>query len=146
MYTIEIRHNFETAHRLASPDAPVKCQSIHGHSWWVTATISGESLDSRGILVEFGEFKRAWRRFLDDKLDHHLVVSTDDPVLPVLRGVLPELRVLALDFAPTTENLAKWIFEETERLLRVMHAAPSARLSRIHVQETRANAASFSRD
>ena len=54
MHRVELRHHFETAHRLSTPGSPVKCRSIHGHSWWVTVTLEGPDLDADGMLVEFG--------------------------------------------------------------------------------------------
>lgn len=146
MYGVEIRHNFETAHRLSSPNAPVKCQSIHGHSWWATVHIEGPSLDAMGMLVEFGEFKRAWRRFLDDRVDHHLVVASGDPVAGAIRSVQPEARILEVDFDPTTENMARFLFDQATAILRDLPSAAGARIREVHVQETMVNAARWRDD
>ncbi len=143
MYTVEIKHNFETAHRLSSPDAPFKCQSIHGHSWWVTVRIVGEVVDSQGMLVEFGAFKKAWRAFLDDTLDHHLVVKTGDIVAAAIRGVQPDARISEIPFDPTTENLARYLHEEAVRILGTLDTADGVRIREVHLQETRVNAASW---
>lgn len=143
MYRISIRHNFETAHRLASEDAPIKCQSIHGHSWWATVTIEGPELDEAGMLVEFGAFKKAWRGFLDDRVDHHLAVCEGDPVAAAIRGVQPEARILELPFDPTTEHLARWLFEQSSAILAEVSGRDDIRVRKLHVQETRVNAAEF---
>ncbi len=148
MHRISLRHNFETAHRLSSKDAPIKCQSIHGHSWWVTATIEGDCLDEQGMVIEFGAFKKAWRTFLDDTLDHHLVVKKGDVVAAAIRGVQPEARILELDHEPSTELLAEWIFHQSELILQRLlpeHRQQHVRLKRIHVQETSVNAAEYER-
>lgn len=143
MYSVEIKHNFETAHRLSSPDAPIKCQSIHGHSWWVTVHIAGEVVDSGGMLVEFGAFKKAWRGFLDDTLDHHLVVMTGDIVAAAILGVQPDARICELPFDPTTENLARYLHQEAARILGTLDTADGVRIQKVHLQETRVNAASW---
>jgi 6-pyruvoyltetrahydropterin/6-carboxytetrahydropterin synthase len=143
MHQIEITHNFETAHRLSAPDAPIKCQSIHGHSWWVTVTIEGPTLGADGMLVEFGAFKRAWRDFLDDHVDHHLVTHQDDPVAAAILTVQPDARLLRLPFQPTTELLAAWLHDHASRLLATLNHAPGVRVAAIHLQETRVNAARF---
>ena len=146
LYAIDLTHNFETAHRLSHEDSPTKCRSIHGHSWWVKATIEGAGLDDRGMLVEFGAFKSAWRRWLDDHVDHHLAIQQDDPVGPALLEVWPQMRLLKLPFDPTTEQLARWLFEHTERLLgQLVSPGQGVRLREIHLQETRVNAASYAR-
>lgn len=143
MYGVEIRHNFETAHRLSSAGAPIKCQSIHGHSWWATVYIEGESVDEMGMLVEFGAFKRAWRGFLDDQLDHHLVVAKGDVVAAAIRSVQPEARILELDFDPSTENLARFLYDKACQILSSLPTAPGVRVREVHIQETMVNAASF---
>jgi len=144
MYRVSLRHNFETAHRLADPAAPIKCQSIHGHSWWATVYIEGESLDEQGMLIEFGRFKKAWRGFIDDHLDHHLAVRQGDPVAAAIRAVQPEARILELPFDPTTEHMARWLFERSEAILAQLAPEQGGlRVSKLHVQETSVNAAEF---
>lgn len=143
MYRVSIRHNFETAHRLSDPRAPIKCQSIHGHSWWATVTLEGPELDEMGMLVEFGAFKKAWRALLDDHLDHHLVVRRGDPVAEAILSVQPEARILALEFDPTTENLARWITQKSAEIIDSLEHAPGVRVARVHVQETSVNAAEY---
>lgn len=144
LYRIELRHNFETAHRLAAPGSPAKCMSIHGHSWLAVATVVGEKLDSNGILVEFGAFKAAWRRWLDDHIDHALVLQRDDPMAAAVRGVYPESRIYLLDHSPTTEVLAEHLWHITNTILQSV-ASPevAARLESITLHETRVNTASF---
>jgi 6-pyruvoyltetrahydropterin/6-carboxytetrahydropterin synthase len=144
VYRIEITHNFETAHRLSNPDAPTKCRSIHGHSWWATVTLAGPELDARGMLVEFGAFKKAWRGFLDDQVDHHLAVREGDPVAAAILSVQPDARVLQLPEDPSTEFFARWVHERTAEILARVDPSGLARVERVHIQETRVNAASYS--
>ena len=146
MYRVSLRHNFETAHRLSDPHAPLKCQSIHGHSWWATVSVEGDALDEHGMLVEFGQFKRAWRAFLDEQLDHHLVVRQGDPVAQAILAVQPEARILALPFDPTTEHLARWVFERSQDILASLCSPTRGlRVCKVHLQETRVNAAEYER-
>ena len=144
-WRLELTHNFETAHRLSTPSSPKKCQSIHGHSWWARVTIEGESVDDDGILVEFGAFKKEWRRWIDDNLDHALVLRRGDPVEAALREVVPDMRFLILDENPTTEVLSRLLFEVSQDLLEAkLGVAPSwARVVELHVQETRVNSAAW---
>ncbi len=143
MYTITLRHNMEMAHRLSHDDSPIKCQSIHGHSWWATVTIAGAAVDHAGMLVEFGAFKKAWRAFLDDHLDHHLVVRRGDPVALAIHEVQPDARIQWLDVDPTTENLAKWIFEQSQRILQEVAPDKGVHIQRLHLKETEVNAAAY---
>jgi 6-pyruvoyltetrahydropterin/6-carboxytetrahydropterin synthase len=143
MYTVEINHNFEAAHRLFGAGSPEKCLSIHGHSWQVTITLGGDTLDPNGILMEFGSIKKFWRGWLDAHVDHHLILHADDPMAAAIRGVDPQSRILTLPANPTTEILAAWIFTHTASLLAQI-APPGVQLLRVHVQETRVNAAAYS--
>lgn len=143
MYRISIVHNFETAHRLADPRSPTKCQSIHGHSWWATVFVEGPQVDDQGMLVEFGHFKKRWRAFLDDHVDHCLAVEEGDPVIAALRAAVPDLRLLVLPFPPTTEHLARWLHERAAEVLRDASARADLRVHRVHLQETRVNAAEY---
>ena len=142
-FAIEIRHNFETAHRLSWEQAPKKCQSIHGHSWWVTLVIASDSLDEHGMLIEFGALKKHWRGFLDSHVDHHLVLHCDDPMIDAIRGVQPDARLLILDFQPTTEALSKWLHGEAVRIVDSL-GYKDVTIAKLHLQETAVNAASYS--
>lgn len=142
-WTIEIGHNFETAHRLADPRSPTKCQSIHGHSWWVTVTIEADRLDSLDMVVEFGAFKRAWRKWLDGTIDHALVVREDDPVADAILAVLPGQRLFRMEANPSTEAMAELLYREATRVLKSVPCEVPARVSKVHVQETRVNAATY---
>lgn len=147
MIQIELSHEFQSAHRLNTPDAPDKCKSIHGHSWWVTVTIEGEELDENGMLVEFGAFKKALHTWIDKEVCHRLILKYDDPVIPVLRAVDKNLRFVELPHSPTTEVIARWIFERCEDILHTDLGidASHARIARVHIKETCLNAASYSR-
>jgi 6-pyruvoyltetrahydropterin/6-carboxytetrahydropterin synthase len=105
--SIRIRHNMEMAHRLVL--TPGKCRQIHGHSWKVTLTITGEPSSTTGVLVEFGEAKTAFRGYLDRQFDHQILLNQADPIS---RLMLPGQRTILGD--PTTENVARMIYEWAE--------------------------------
>jgi 6-pyruvoyl-tetrahydropterin synthase len=122
---------------LSFEGAPKKCQSIHGHSWLATLTIEQEM--SGEMLTDFGVVKRIFRSFLDDKLDHHLALHKNDPMIDAVRTVKPDSRILELDFQPTTERFAKFVCETMAKSLRNV-VGLNARFS-VHIQETSVNAA-----
>jgi 6-pyruvoyltetrahydropterin/6-carboxytetrahydropterin synthase len=143
MFTVDIRHNFETAHRLAAPGSPVKCMSIHGHSWWATFTFGSSTLDALSMVIEFGAIKALLRRRMDDTLDHHLVLQEGDPLVGAIRGVMPGCRILEVPFAPTTERMAAMLHGWAVEALAACEVAPEVRVVRVHVQETSVNGASY---
>lgn len=138
---VTVRHNFETAHRLPHLGRDSKCFSLHGHSWNAEITVAADFLSQNGLVVEFGELKKAVRTWIDTHWDHGTMLGKDDP----LRAPLSEEGVKLYVFStwPTVEAVAEELFEATGRLLQDITRAPDARVLRVIVQETAVNAAMF---
>lgn len=150
MYTIEIRHNIETAHRFYQATASPKCRHIHGHSWVVTLTLSAPQLNADGMVVEFGELKRRWRHWLDTHLDHALMLHQHDPMVAAIQSVESDARLYLFPHDPTTEHLAEFLVAQAQALLpEIGHDGQKSvedrgiRVQKIHVQETHVNAATY---
>ncbi len=60
------------------------------------------------MLVDFGEIKRQVQRWIDENLDHNMLLRRDDPLLPALRECGE--RFFVMDENPTAENIARLIF------------------------------------
>jgi len=99
----------EAAHRLPHVPPGHKCGRLHGHSFRVEVGIRGAVGRDTGWVMDFADVKEAFVP-LFDKLDHHY---------------LNEVEGLE---NPTSENLARWIWE------RLRSALPS--LSKVVVRET----------
>ncbi len=109
MYLVTKRIEFCYGHRLL--DYEGKCRHLHGHNGRAVIALEGGALDGRGMLVDFGDIKRTVRRWIDENLDHNMLLRHDDPVLPVLQS--QGERVFVMDVNPTAENIARLIFEQT---------------------------------
>lgn len=94
MFRIQVREEFEAAHRIVG--YPGKCDRLHGHSWSVEAKVAGKTLDDLGMLVDFKVIKRELKTALD-RLDHRYL----NEMPPFCDGV-----------NPTAEHLAKYFYEE----------------------------------
>ncbi|OJW22608.1 MAG: 6-pyruvoyl tetrahydrobiopterin synthase [Planctomycetales bacterium 71-10] len=107
MYRVTRQIEFCYGHRLL--DYAGKCRHLHGHNGLAVVTLEGTTLDARGMLVDFGDIKRTLQRWIDDELDHNMILRRDDPLLPLLqeRGE----RVFVMDQNPTAENIARLIYE-----------------------------------
>jgi 6-pyruvoyltetrahydropterin/6-carboxytetrahydropterin synthase len=145
--SVTIRHNFETAHRL--PHIGGKCQNLHGHSWWVDVTVSGDA-SPRGIVVEFGDLKKHLRQWIDGHLDHGAMLGRDDELVAALKAAESKVFVFGvsepsfgLDW-PTVENVAELLARVADEGLRA-GGWPGVRVSRVTVRETHVNAAEVSR-
>ncbi len=63
------------------------------------------------MLVDFGDIKHTVQRWIDENLDHNLLLCREDPILPVLQK--HGERIFVMDCNPTAENIARLIFEHT---------------------------------
>lgn len=70
--------------RLTVIDSSYLCatRGLVGESWQVDIELEG-ALDDQGMVLDFGEVKRAIKRRIDDQFDHKLLVPTDHSGLHV---------------------------------------------------------------
>ena len=92
MFEVKVRGHIASAHTLVGYDGP--CSQLHGHTWKVEATVSGNQLDRVGLLADFKILKKKLKDVLEP-LDH---VYLND--LPAFKGS-----------NPSTENLAQHIYK-----------------------------------
>lgn len=89
---------FESAHRLPHVPDGHKCGRLHGHSFQVAIHIQGEPDPHTGWIRDFSELKAIFRPIYD-RLDHNYLND-----IPGLEN-------------PTSEVLARWIWQELKPLL-----------------------------
>jgi 6-pyruvoyltetrahydropterin/6-carboxytetrahydropterin synthase len=106
MYRVTREIEFCYGHRLLNYDG--KCRHLHGHNGRAVIVLEAPTLDARGMLVDFAEIKQKVQRWVDENLDHTMLLCRDDPILPLLqeRGE----RVFVMETNPTAENIAQLIF------------------------------------
>lgn len=92
------RFTFEAAHRLPNVPEGHKCGRLHGHSFQFQLNLAGQVDPFTGFVKDFGEVKDIIKP-LYDMLDHHYLND--------IEGLEN----------PTSENLAKWIYEKVSPLL-----------------------------
>lgn len=99
---------FESAHQLPCVPAGHKCSRLHGHSFKVELHVTGPVDPDHGWIMDFACIKAAFAP-VHERLDHHF---------------LNEIEGLE---NPTSENLARWIWQNLEAQLP---------LSKVVVRET----------
>lgn len=86
---------FEAAHQL--PNHSGKCARLHGHSWKLTVYVEGDRLFNNGspagMVQDFGDVSAVVKPLLESHLDHYFLNETTG-----LEN-------------PTSEELARWIYE-----------------------------------
>jgi 6-pyruvoyltetrahydropterin/6-carboxytetrahydropterin synthase len=109
MFQVTRHIDFCYGHRLLNYAG--KCRNLHGHNGRIEITLAADSLDERGMVLDFTDIKRVIATWIDDQLDHRMILHQDDPAVPVLQQLGEPLYLL--DENPTAENIAKLIFETT---------------------------------
>ena len=137
MYKLKTKASFGSAHFLK--DYEGKCSNIHGHRWTVEIEVGAETLEhdtqNRGMVVDFSNLKKDLRE-IADYFDHSLIMETGSLRQATEDALIAEnLRIVKVDFRPTAENFAKYIYDEmTSRGYKVIEAS---------VYETPNNVASY---
>lgn len=107
MYRVTREFHFCYGHRLLNYDG--KCRNLHGHNAVAVVTLSGPKLDSLGMLMDFTQMKSVLQKWIDETIDHKMLLHRDDPVLKYLQGQGEP--IVVLDVNPTAENIARHIFD-----------------------------------
>ncbi len=113
MYELTVRNGFSAAHQLRGYRG--SCENLHGHNWKVEVAVRAERLDEVGIGLDFRTIRQVTQEVLAT-LDHQN---------------LNELEPFR-EINPTSENLARWLFQGLSRRLN----APGIKVSQVKVMET----------
>ncbi len=105
MFQVTCEIDFCYGHRLLN--YPGKCRHLHGHNGRLLITLEGDELDNLGMVHDFADIKRVVRGWIDEHLDHQMILRRDDPAVAVI-AELGEPMFL-LDGNPTAENIARLI-------------------------------------
>lgn len=110
MFQVTQNIEFCYGHRLLNYAG--KCRHLHGHNGRAVIVLEADSLDDRGMLVDFSDIKASVRTWIDDELDHRMILNESDPVVDYLKSQGEPLKLIADN--PTAENIAKLIYEFTK--------------------------------
>ncbi|HEY2828171.1 MAG TPA: 6-carboxytetrahydropterin synthase [Pirellulales bacterium] len=109
MFRVTREIDFCYGHRLLNYDG--KCRHLHGHNGRAVIVLEAPKLDTRGMVLDFTDIKQVVSQWIDETLDHRMILCHDDPAVPVLQKLGEPLYLI--DTNPTAENIAKLIFEFT---------------------------------
>jgi len=107
MYTVTREIDFCYGHRLLNYAG--KCRHLHGHNGRVEIELFSEQLDPLGMVRDFEEIKNVVQVWMNENLDHKMILCKDDPLIPSLR-VLNETYYL-IDGNPTAEAICRLIYD-----------------------------------
>ena len=107
MYQVSKSISFCYGHRLLNYDG--KCKHLHGHNGVAEIALKSEKLDHRGMVIDFSDIKNIVGKFINDQLDHKILLNQNDPLLPSLKQLGEQHFVMSEN--PTAENIAKVIYQ-----------------------------------
>lgn len=110
MYRVTKKIRFCYGHRLLRYSGP--CRHLHGHNGLLEIDLGSENLDERDMVLDFDDIKRVVKTWVDENLDHRMLLSREDPCLPTLRDLGEPCYVF--DGNPTAENISRVVFEQAK--------------------------------
>jgi len=134
----------DCGHRLRKHDGP--CRRAHGHRYSIELTCAATGLDEVGRVIDYGVIKEKVGGWLNNTLDHRMILEVDDPMIAgMVAGLRPdepeavrneavrltnlavrtgtinlgvlEDEIVVVPFSPTSENLVVFVAENANRLL-----------------------------
>jgi len=138
----------ENGHMLSKH--PDKCRFPHGHTRRVEFVLEAEDLDQNEMVCDFKIIKDAIGEWLDT-FDHAMCMNTSDPAYTEFKRLYGE-RVIGFENQdPTTEVMARTIFDYAAAALTVYAArsesryllSPHVRLVRVRLWETTSSWAEY---
>lgn len=103
--------DFCYGHRLL--DYEGKCRHLHGHNGLLEVEIESESLDHRGMVMDFSDLRGVVKDWVDRNLDHKMLLHKDDPVASLLSEMGEPF--YPMDDNPTAENILKHIYRQMRK-------------------------------
>jgi 6-pyruvoyltetrahydropterin/6-carboxytetrahydropterin synthase len=135
---------------------PGRCRFPHGHTRVIEVVVASERLDENDMVLDFKALKLAVNGYIN-RLDHAMALNSNDPLLDAIRKVHPESVLVFKDTDPTTEVIAKDLFDYVDAVLKTGFTGESdssitygikpgaVTLERIRVSETPSSWAEFAR-
>lgn len=142
-HLITRRLEIDAGHRLLRHEG--KCRNYHGHRYAFLISCQATRLDEVGRVLDFGVVKQKVGGWLDAHWDHGMILQRGDPMVEVLLEMADpedakaaraagksldylgtvlsrdEPRFYVVDFSPTSENLAKFMFHKAKKILEEDH-------------------------
>ena len=83
-----------------------KCKYLHGHRYVLEVTARASELDYLGRVVDFGVLKSIMKEWVDENLDHNVILHQKDKSLGSLIEKETGQSIYYLKSNPTAENIA----------------------------------------
>lgn len=135
MQSITRKGNFDSGHRVMNEK--MKCFNIHGHTYLYKITFSFKNMEEIGYAIDFKELKRVFCQWIDDILDHGMILNPkDEELIQTTKNYKTKLWLMSLNGGgeycnPSVENIAKEVFLAMEILSKALYKNSPTKL-KIH--------------
>jgi len=136
--------NWQAAHNVNRDSR--KCSWIHGYSRHIQITFEGE-LDEQAWVFDFGDCKFI-KQFLDDKWDHKVLISSNDPEIDFLQQMQAKnlIQLTIVDdkpgWNPGMEGSCKYLYDNIQPIVSEKTNG-RVKIVKIEVSEHENNSAIF---
>ena len=142
MAALEFTRRYAMAHRLLS-DPGSKCAVPHGHNEIVSVRLTPHArfrFGGSNMQAPFERVKGRWKSWIDDVVDHALMLGEADPLIGYFRANEPARlkRIMTFPGDPTTEALCASYFLKLQAFLKTDELPFD--VAEIRVEETPTNA------
>jgi 6-pyruvoyltetrahydropterin/6-carboxytetrahydropterin synthase len=113
---------FDSGHRVMNER--MKCFNVHGHTYLYELEFEFHEMEDIGYAIDFKEIKRVGCQWIDDILDHGMILNPKDiDLIETTKKLGSKLWLMSLNGAgeycnPSAENIAKEIFLAMEVLFK----------------------------
>lgn len=114
--------SFDSGHRVMNER--MKCFNIHGHTYLYELEFEFNEMEEIGYAIDFKELKRVGCQWIDDVLDHGMILNPEDKALiATTEHYGSKMWLITLNgfgnyCNPSVENIAKEIFLAMEVLFQ----------------------------
>jgi len=139
---ISRKGNFDSGHRVMNER--MKCFNIHGHTYLYELTFKFHALEDIGYAIDFKEIKRVFCQWIDDRLDHGMLLNPEDSeLIRTCKLYKSKYWLMSLNGGgqycnPSVENVAKEVFLAMETLTETLYenAPTGLYASEVKIYET----------
>jgi len=139
---ISRKGNFDSGHRVMNER--MKCFNIHGHTYLFELTFEFENMHDIGYAIDFKEIKRVFLQWIDDILDHGMILNPHDTsLINTTKEYGTKLWLMSLNGEgeycnPSVENIAKEVFLAMAALGQVLYGESQTglKINKVTIYET----------
>ena len=123
-----------------------KCRHIHGHSYILEVTLGSDTLEN-GMVMDFYHLKTMIKDLIEH-MDHSLIIDKNDPIFPYIEDLSKKfnLKLFIVDFVPTSEALAQYIFKHIKHQLIKAGLEKEVKIIKVVLWETSTSKVEYSEE